>query len=123
MLVVDDAAMLRRLVRRTLETDGHRVLDAEDGVAGRRTMRAERPDLVVMDVTMPGPSGLEVLRTVRADPALATLPVIILTAGGRAATEPLAVEAGASPYMDKPFSPVALLVLVASLLDDERMPI
>jgi DNA-binding response OmpR family regulator len=118
VLVVDDATQIRRLVRLTLEHRGHRVLEAEDGIVGLRTMRAERPDLVVMDVTMPGPSGLEVLREMRADPVLAATPVIILTAGGQAASEALALEAGATAYMDKPFSPAALLALVASLLGD-----
>jgi two-component system chemotaxis response regulator CheY len=118
VLVVDDATQIRRLVRLTLEHRAHRVLEAEDGIVGLRTMRAERPDLVVMDVTMPGPSGLDVLREMRADPALAATPVIILTAGGQAASEELAVEAGATAYMDKPFSPAALLALVASLLGD-----
>jgi CheY-like chemotaxis protein len=116
VLVVDDAPQIRRLVRLTLEHRGYRVVEAEDGIIGLRMMRAKRPDLVVMDVTMPGPSGLVVLREMRADPALAATPVIILTAGGRAASEELAVEAGATAYMDKPFSPAALLALVLSLL-------
>jgi CheY-like chemotaxis protein len=81
VLVVDDEARIRRMVRFTLEQQGHRVLEAADGLAGWELLTAKRPDLVVMDVMMPGPSGLEVCRAIRAEPAFAALPVILLTAG------------------------------------------
>jgi CheY-like chemotaxis protein len=118
VLVVDDAPQIRRLVRVVLEACGYRVIDAEDGIVGMRLMQAHRPAVVIMDVTMPGPSGLDVLRAMRADPELAAMPVIILTADGLAETESGALADGASGYMGKPFSPSAMLALVASLLGD-----
>jgi DNA-binding NarL/FixJ family response regulator len=114
VLVVDDAAQIRRMVRFTVEDRGHRVLEAEDGIAGWQMMRMEQPDVVIMDVMMPGPSGLEVCRTIRADPRHAAVPIIILTAGNQTSKAD-ALAAGASGYMTKPFSPAALLDMVTSL--------
>jgi CheY-like chemotaxis protein len=120
VLVVDDLPQIRQLVRVTLGSRGHRVVQAEDGIRALQMMREAPPDLVVMDVAMPGPSGLDVCRLMRRDPALAALPVIILTASGQ--TERDALRAGATAFLDKPFSPMALLALVASLLGDCPRP-
>jgi CheY-like chemotaxis protein len=80
VLVVDDAPPIRRLMRLLLETCGHGVLESADGVVGMRLMLAEPPDLVLIDVAMPGPSGVDMLRAARADRDLARVPMIILTA-------------------------------------------
>jgi len=114
VLVVDDAPQIRRMVRFTMEPQGHRVSEAGDGPEGWRLLTAERPDLVILDVMMPGPSGLDVCRAIRAEARLVTLPVIILTAGNQTSKAD-ALAAGASSYMTKPFSPAALLDLVTSL--------
>jgi CheY-like chemotaxis protein len=114
VLVVDDSAPIRRMVRFAVEQRGHRVLEAADGVVAWQLMMEERPDLVILDVMMPGPSGLDVCRAIRADPHLAALPVIILTAGGLEGMEADALAAGASGFLMKPFRPTALLDLIAS---------
>jgi len=115
VLVVDDAPQIRRMVRLTVEHRGHRVVEAADGAAGWRLMRTERPDIVILDVMMPGPSGLDVCRAIRADPQFAALPVIVLTAGGAAEAEADALTAGATGFMTKPFSPAALLDMITTL--------
>ena len=115
VLVVDDSPQVRRLVQLTLISRGHQVREAADGYEAWKMMLAERPDLVIMDVMMPGPSGLDVSRAMRDDARLVGLPIIILTADGLTAQEQ-AVSAGAHGFMVKPFSPSALCDLVASLL-------
>jgi two-component system chemotaxis response regulator CheY len=115
VLVVDDTPQIRRLIRFALEGRGHRTLEAGDGVEGLRLAGVERPALVITDVTMPGPSGLEVCRMIRADAEHAALPVIILTAGTHV-SEAEARAAGASAFLTKPFSPAALLDVVSALL-------
>lgn len=115
VLVVDDSAPIRRMVSFAVEQRGHRTLEAADGVIAWRLMMEERPDLVVLDVMMPGPSGLEVCRAIRADPGLASVPVIILTAGGQEGMEADALTAGASAFLTKPFRPTELLDRVVSL--------
>lgn len=101
------------MVRFTVEIGGHRVLEAADGIEGWHVLTTERPDVVILDVMMPGPSGLDVCRAIRGDARLADLPVIILSAGGPE-TASDALTAGATVFMAKPFSPSALLGLVAS---------
>jgi CheY-like chemotaxis protein len=117
VLVVDDQASVRLLVRAILAVEDYRVSEAADGIDAWDIMKAERPDLVLMDVMMPGPSGLDVCRYMRADPDLAGVPVLIITAGGQAErTAAEAYRAGANAFMAKPFSPAALLGAVAKLL-------
>jgi len=119
VLVIDDSLQLRRMVRLTAEIRGHRVLEAEDGVVGWRKMLEERPDVVILDVMMPGPSGLDVCRAMRTDPRLTAIPVIVLTAGGLDEDEAEALAAGASAFLKKPFLPSILLATMTSLLDGE----
>ena len=116
-LVVDDSAQIRRMVRVTVERRGIRVIEAEDGLVAWRLMAEERPDVVILDVMMPGPTGLELCRAIRADPALSGVPVVILTADGLEATEADARAAGASAFVTKPFLPSTLRALVESLVD------
>jgi two-component system alkaline phosphatase synthesis response regulator PhoP len=116
VLVVDDSPQLRLLVRMTIELDGHQVIEAEDGRVAWCMMRAEVPDLVIMDVSMPGPSGLEVCKAMREDDSFAHVPVIILTAGGLAESERQALANGASAFVAKPFSPLALRAEIEAVL-------
>ena len=113
VLVVDDLPQVRRLIRFTVESLGHRALEAGDGRDGWRLLTTERADLVILDVDMPGPSGLDVSRSIRADARLADLPIIILTGNGQHSAED-AAAAGASAYLSKPFRPAELLDLVAT---------
>src|SRR5687768_2367704 len=99
-----------------LQSHGHLVREAGDGLVGWRLLQAERPDLVLLDLMMPGPSGLEVLRDMRADAQLASVPVIILTADGKAESACQALADGASRFMVKPFSPMALTAMIEQVL-------
>jgi DNA-binding response OmpR family regulator len=99
-----------------LEASGHHVLEAVDGRVAWRMLQTDHPDLVIMDVTMPGPSGLEVCRAMRDDERFVAVPVIILTASGYVNAECHAIHSGATAFMQKPFSPAALTHLIDGLL-------
>jgi two-component system, OmpR family, response regulator MtrA len=116
ILVADDDADIRELVEFKLTTMGHRVVAVGDGAAALDALRAERPDLVVLDVMMPGMSGLEAVAEIRRDPALANLPVILLTARAQESDVENGLHSGADQYVTKPFSPRDLAARVESLL-------
>ena len=120
ILVADDDADIRELVQLKLESAGHEVVVAVDGEAALASLRAARPDLALLDVMMPGRSGLEVLDAVRADPALADLPVVLLTARAHAADVEAAIRSGVDDYVVKPFSPRDLAVRVQAMLAGRR---
>ena len=112
MLVVDDDAVLRRVVRAVLEADGFRVVEAQDGEQGLAMAASERPSVVILDVMMPGLDGVEVCR--RLDHSATK--VLMLTALGDVSTEVASLKAGARGYLTKPFSSVDLLDRVEELL-------
>ena len=116
ILVVDDLPQIRRLLRALLVSRGHVVHEAGDGAAGLHLLEAERPALVLLDLMMPGLSGIEVLQQIRADPRFATLPIIVLTADGKAESQDRALAAGATGFVVKPFSPLALRALIDQVL-------
>jgi CheY-like chemotaxis protein len=120
VLLCDDEEVLRRLVRATLQTDDYRIEEAVDGEEALARARSLRPDLIILDMMMPGLSGLEVLRELRADPAFANTPVIMLTARARPADQEEAAAAGADRYLAKPFSPLELIGVVEKLLGREE---
>jgi two-component system response regulator MtrA len=120
VLLCDDEEVLRRLVRATLQTDDYRIEEAADGEEALARARSLRPDLIILDMMMPGLSGLEVLRELRADPAFANTPVIMLTARARPADQEEAAAAGADRYLAKPFSPLELIGVVEKLLGREE---
>jgi DNA-binding response OmpR family regulator len=114
VLVVDDDPTVSDVVRRYLEQAGCEVRLAADGVDGLAAIAAERPDLVVLDLMMPGIDGLEVCRRVRRQ--LPGLPVIMLTALGEEDDRVLGLEVGADDYVTKPFSPRELVLRIRSVL-------
>ncbi|GAB7038984.1 response regulator transcription factor [Catenuloplanes niger JCM 9533] len=114
VLVVDDDPIVSDVVRRYLEQDGCEVRLAADGAAGLAAIEARRPDLVVLDLMMPGVDGLEVCRRLRRD--LPDLPVVMLTALGEEADRVLGLEVGADDYVTKPFSPRELVLRIRSVL-------
>ncbi|MDY7089620.1 MAG: response regulator transcription factor [Actinomycetota bacterium] len=114
VLVVDDDPTVSDVVRRYLEQSGCRVRLAADGSAALAAVAAERPDLVVLDVMMPGLDGLEVCRRLRRD--VPDLPVVMLTALGEEADRVLGLEIGADDYVTKPFSPRELVLRIRSVL-------
>jgi two-component system response regulator MtrA len=116
ILVADDDVDIRELVEFKLSTLGHDVVAVADGAAAIDACRAERPDLAVLDVMMPGVSGLDAIRAIRADPALADLPVILLTARAQESDVETGFDSGADDYITKPFSPRELASRVQALL-------
>lgn len=106
-----------------MKREGFAVAVARDGEEGLAAIRAGRPDLVVLDVMMPKQNGYEVLAAVRADPALAGVRILMLTAKGRPAESEKGLELGADAYMPKPFSTRELVDKAKSLLaEGERQP-
>jgi len=120
ILVVDDEPPIVDLVRFTLEDADVRVVEASDGAEALVVARRTIPDLVLLDVHMPRLDGFEVCRQLRGDPALARIPIVMLTAAGREADRARGRAAGADEYLTKPFSPLALLALVEALVPDTR---
>ena len=116
VLVCDNEEPLRALVRGALELGDYELFEARDGDQSVELAREVEPDLIVLDMMMPGRSGLEVLAELRADERFAGTPVIMLTARAQAPDRDAAVEAGASRFLPKPFSPLELASTVEELL-------
>lgn len=116
ILLADDDANLRTLLRTTLDDPEYRVLEAADGTTALELAGKERPDLVVLDWTMPGMSGLEVAKALGQDPATAHIPVIMLTAKGQEMDKEQWRAIGVYAYLIRPFSPLELLEEVEEAL-------
>src|SRR6059036_120222 len=117
VLVCDNEAPLRALIAAALD-DGNEVIQAADGDESLELARARVPDLVVLDMMMPGRTGLDVLRELRGDPRLARTRVVMVTARASASDREAAIAAGADRFVTKPFSPRELAAIVAELLAD-----
>jgi len=113
VLVVDDEPIVRDVVVRYLQRDGFTTLEAGDGDAARRLIETGEPELVVLDVMLPGTDGLELCRWIR---SRSDLPVIMLTARGEEADRIVGLELGADDYVTKPFSPRELAARVRTVL-------
>ena len=116
VVVADDDDDIRDLVAFKLENAGYEVISVADGDSAWDRMREVRPTLAVLDVMMPGMSGLDVLREIRADDSLAETKVILLTARSRDVDVDAGFSSGADDYLTKPFSPRELVHRVSSLL-------
>jgi CheY-like chemotaxis protein len=116
ILVADDDEDILALVKAVLERSGHEVVTVADGAEALATVRTRKPDLAVLDITMPRVDGLEVLRRLRADAETAALPVVLLSAQAQEADIERGFVTGASAYIKKPFSPRELVTRVAQLL-------
>jgi DNA-binding response OmpR family regulator len=117
ILVVDDEPIVRDVVVRYLRRDGHQTREATTGDEAREILEAETPELVVLDVMLPGTDGLELCRWIR---ARSDLPVIMLTARGDETDRIVGLELGADDYVTKPFSPRELAVRVRNVLRRRR---
>ncbi|MDO9637310.1 MAG: response regulator [Pseudotabrizicola sp.] len=104
VLLIEDEPNITEAIRFILSRDGCEVTALADGVGAVAAVRAEMPDLVILDLMLPGVSGLEILAQLRADPATKGLPVMMLTAKGQGRDREAAERAGASHFMTKPFS-------------------
>jgi DNA-binding response OmpR family regulator len=116
VLVAEDDADIRMLITLKLTQAGHQVRGFGDGLSAAADAREHPPDLAVLDVMMPGRSGLEVCQELRQDPATANIPVILLTAMAREADIAAGLAAGADDYIVKPFSPRDFTMLVSAVL-------
>ena len=118
--MIDDEDAVQRLVRFPLEREGYRVLGATSGEDGLRLVEAERPDLVLLDLMLPGMDGIEVCRRLRV--LSATLPIIMLTARDDEVDKVLGLEIGADDYVTKPFSLAELRSRVRAVLRRAQRP-
>ncbi len=112
LLIADDEDGIRSLVRMTLEADSYEILEARDGEEALALAREHRPDLILLDVMMPGASGVEVCRALKSDASTSGITIIMLTAQAQEEDREEGVAAGADDYFTKPFSPVGLLYKV-----------
>jgi CheY-like chemotaxis protein len=120
ILIADDEEHLRLLVRKTLEGDDYRILEASDGRRALELARTERPDLLILDWMMPEKPGIEVLRALRDDPITTATPVVMLSARSQRVDRNQAVLMGIRAYLVKPFSPLELIQLVEKVLEGEE---
>jgi two-component system cell cycle response regulator len=121
ILVVDDSLLIRAVVRSNLQDEGYVVVEARDGTEALAACRAEAPDVVLLDVEMPGLDGYQVLAELKVDAVLQEVPVVFLT--GRTSTEDIVtgLRAGAHDYLRKPFETAELLARVASAAHVKRL--
>ena len=120
VLIVEDQADIRKLIRMTLEFENYEIHEASDGSFGLRMAQAIKPDIMLLDVMMPGEiDGLQVCQRIKSDPAMAATKVVLLTARGQQKDREAGEQAGADEYLIKPFSPLQLIETLERLLGAE----
>jgi len=117
VLVIDDEAPIRLLCRVNLEAAGMRVLEAGDGASGLEEARRQAPDVILLDVMMPGLDGWHVAEALLDDPLTDEIPIVFLTARAELRDRARGIDLGGVDYVTKPFDPVELAPLVRDLLD------
>ena len=121
VMIVDDSLVIRAVVRAGLESEGYQVMQAEDGTTALEQCRLRAPDVILLDIIMPGLDGLEVLARLKADPDLDYIPVVFLTARTDMADVVAGLRAGAHDYLKKPFAPEELLARVGSAIHVKQL--
>ena len=116
ILIIDDDAFIRRPLEFILREEGFQPTTAVSGEDGLEKLEGDRPDLIFLDVMMPGLDGFSVCRQVKGDPRFAAIPVILLTAKGQESDRERGLAAGATEFMNKPYSPSELLRRVREIL-------
>jgi two-component system, OmpR family, phosphate regulon response regulator PhoB len=116
LLVVDDEPAIREMVRFTLSRSGYECIEAEDATQAKRLIISEDPDLILLDVMMPGQSGLDLARELRGRDSTKDLPIIMLTARCSEQDKIRGLDVGADDYITKPFSPGELVARIKALL-------
>ncbi len=122
VLVADDEPALRLLCRVSLEYDGFIVLEARDGIEALEVARLERPDLILLDLMMPGLDGWRVATALKADEMTNRIPIVFLSALAQASDLARALESGAIGYITKPFDPMELPATVRDYLEPADIP-
>jgi DNA-binding response OmpR family regulator len=116
VLIAEDDRDIRELVTAKLEAAGYQVLAVVDGLQALREIREQRPDVALLDVMMPGISGLDIIATLRRDPSTASVPVILMSAKSQEFDVQSGLAQGAIDYVVKPFSPRELVLRVDAVL-------
>jgi two-component system cell cycle response regulator DivK len=116
ILVIEDTEDNRQIIRDLLDSAGYAYSEAVDGLSGVEKAKAETPDLILMDMQLPGIDGYEATRRIKADPALKAIPVIAVTSYALAGDEEKTRAAGCDDYVAKPFSPRVLLQKIRARL-------
>ncbi|MDE1998057.1 MAG: response regulator [Burkholderiales bacterium] len=117
VLITEDQADIRKLIHMTLEFEDYEIREAPDGAEGLRVAREFKPDLMLLDIMMPGEiDGLQACRQIKSDPNLKHIRVVLLTARGQVADRQAGKDAGADSYLVKPFSPLELIETLEGLL-------
>lgn len=120
ILYIEDNCENRLLVRRVLEAEGYRVIEAEDGLAGMDFVQSETPDLVLMDINLPELDGYEVTKRLKQSPAMAEVPVIAMTANVMKGDREKTIAAGCDGYIPKPIDIDALPGQIARFLGKKK---
>jgi DNA-binding response OmpR family regulator len=121
ILIVDDDPLLLQLVEHILERDGCKTITAMDGEEALKKVETEKPDLVILDVMIPGIDGLDVCRRLRSQPGTANLPIVMVSARSKVSDRLAGLGAGADEYIAKPFDVGNLTDCIAALLDRTRL--
>ncbi|HXD82284.1 MAG TPA: response regulator [Candidatus Acidoferrum sp.] len=116
VLIADDESSMRLLVHTTIESDSYQVIEAADGDEAWALIKRYKPSLVLLDVQMPGRTGMEILASIKRDPSLRAVRVILMTARALESDRTAGMAAGADFYLAKPFSPLELLARVQEAL-------
>jgi two-component system cell cycle response regulator DivK len=116
ILVIEDHEENRRILRDLLTSGGYEIIEATTGLDGVSMAEQERPDLILMDIQLPGIDGYEATRRIKANPTLHQIPIIAVTSYALSGDDAQALEAGCDAYVAKPFSPRALLAKVREYL-------
>ena len=116
ILVVEDQEDNRRILRDLLTHAGYEIIEAENGEEALAVAARERPDLILMDIQLPGLDGYEATRRLKADPALRSIPIIVVTSYALSGDEAKARAAGCDAYVTKPYSPRQLLAKIREYL-------
>ena len=118
ILLVEDSEFNRKIVRDLLARQPYDLMEANDGEAGVEAARREKPNLIIMDVQLPKLSGLDATRQIRSAPETAEIPIIVVTSFALSGDDKKAMDAGASAYLAKPYSPRQLLEAIRKWLGD-----
>lgn len=122
ILLIEDEEDIAALIKLQAEISGYRLLVETDGINGLKAVERERPDLVILDIMLPGMNGLDVCRKIKTNAELKTTPVIIISAKNEELDVVLGLELGADDYVAKPFSPKVLFSRVKAVLRREKEP-
>ena len=120
-MVVDDEKDIRELIRFNLEKEGYKVISIADGEAALEEARAQRPDLIILDVMLPGIDGVEVCFKLKSDASMKAIPIVMLSAKSDESDQLVGLKIGADDYLVKPFSPKVLVAKVSAILRREAI--